>query len=239
MEKRLSINVEHPEAIQQMFNAIAPRYDLLNHLLSFGLDIHWRRQTVGLLTEKRGGAILDIASGSGDLSLEVLRLQPRIVVSTDFAQTMLEAFQNKLGKRNNAQSIKLASCNALHLPFREQSFDATIVAFGIRNFADRLQSLREMMRVLKPGGISVLLELSAPRRPIVSQFYKLYSQIGLPLLGKIISRHREAYRYLPESIAIFPDEEEFQLLMSQAGFADIRAIPLSFGVATIYVGRKE
>ena len=239
MKKRSATSTEHPATIQQMFNAIAPTYDLLNHLLSFGLDIHWRRRAVRLLSEKRGGTILDIATGSGDLSLEVLRIRPRIVVSTDFAQTMLNVFQEKLGKRNIREAISLASCDALHLPFRDESFDATMVAFGIRNFADRARSLREMMRVLKPNGIAVILELSAPRKPVVLQFYNLYSQIGLPLFGKIISRNHEAYRYLPESISTFPDRDEFLSLMLQAGFVDNRAIPLTFGVATIYVGRKK
>jgi demethylmenaquinone methyltransferase/2-methoxy-6-polyprenyl-1,4-benzoquinol methylase len=238
MKPVTSTNKQDPDTIRRMFNAIAPTYDLLNHLLSFGLDIRWRRRAIRILSEKRGGAILDIAAGSGDLSLEVLSLQPRLVVSTDFAQSMLNVFKEKLASRNITRTVHLASCDALHLPFNEASFDATMVAFGIRNFADRLRSLEEMRRVLKPGGISLILELSAPTKPVVSQLYGLYSRIGLPLLGKIISRNNEAYRYLPESISAFPDREEFLALMARAGFVDSRAIPLTFGAAMIYLGRK-
>ena len=228
-----------PSEIKAMFNEIAPTYDALNHLLSFGLDIRWRKQALKFVEGKRGGAFLDIAAGSGDFSLEALRLNPQHIVATDFAYQMLDVFQHKLGKYENSTAIRLASCDVLYLPFRDFSFDVTMVAFGIRNFSDRPIALKEMFRVLKPSGISLILELTAPTAPLVSQLYAIYARGVLPLIGKIISRHNSAYRYLPESIAQFPEREEFISLMVSAGFVDVKAKSLTFGAATIYVGRKS
>jgi len=229
---------EKPEKIRSMFDAIAPTYDLLNHLLSFGMDIRWRKKAVALLKEKEGGTFLDIAAGSGDVSLALLSLNPRHIIGSDFAPNMLNVFQQKLQRYKNSDCIELVSCDAHELPFIDRSFDATIAAFGIRNFADRLLALREMHRVLKPNGISLILELSTPKTPVVKQFYYLYSRIGLPLFGKFISRHNAAYRYLPDSIAQFPDQQEFLSMIRQAGFREANSYALTFGAATIYVGRK-
>ena len=227
-----------PDDVRMMFDAIAHSYDRLNHILSFGLDIRWRGKAINMLTEKRGGIILDIAAGSGDFSLDALEIDPRLIVATDFAMEMLNVFHRKLQRRIFSSPIRIASCDAHALPFRDCAFDATMVAFGIRNFADRQQTLSEMYRVLKPGGLSLVLELSEPRKPIVSQIYKVYSRILLPLIGRVVSRHNSAYRYLPESIGAFPPTDEFLSLMSMAGFGDLRASSLSFGIATIFVGRK-
>jgi demethylmenaquinone methyltransferase/2-methoxy-6-polyprenyl-1,4-benzoquinol methylase len=232
------IRREKPEQIRSMFDAIAPTYDALNHLLSFGMDIRWRKKAIALLKEKKGGTFLDIAAGSGDISLEILSLNPQRIVGTDFALNMLNVFRQKLTHIDKADRIELVSCDAHELPFNDQSFDATIVAFGIRNFADRLRALREMHRVLKPNGISIVLELSTPQTPFIEQLYYLYSRIGIPLFGKIISRHNAAYRYLPDSIAQFPDQQEFLSLLQQAGFHNANSYALTFGAATIYMGRK-
>lgn len=231
--------IEEPALIQQMFNTIAPTYDLLNHLLSFGLDIRWRKKAIRLLEEKSGGTFLDIACGSGDLSIEALNLSPARMVATDFAGTMLKVFDEKLKKLRVSIPVELIACDALALPFPDGSFDATMVAFGIRNFADRLQSLKEMRRVLKPDGISLILELSTPRKFLPRQLYTVYAKIFLPLIGRIVSRHTSAYRYLPESISLFPDEKDFVPLMQEAGFTDLRVTHLSLGTATIYTGRKR
>jgi demethylmenaquinone methyltransferase/2-methoxy-6-polyprenyl-1,4-benzoquinol methylase len=230
--------IEEAATIQRMFNAIAPTYDTLNHLLSFGCDIRWRKTAVGLVAGKAGGSFLDLACGSGDLSLEALRLRPSKIIATDFAANMLDVFRHKLNKINPAVPIELLAADVHALPFPAGSFDVTMVAFGIRNFADRLQSLREMHRVLKPTGIALILELSAPTAPIVKQAYFIYGRVLLPLIGKIISRHNKAYSYLPASIAQFPDSGEFLGLMSAAGFIDVRAVPLTFGAATIFLGTK-
>ncbi|TAK54778.1 MAG: bifunctional demethylmenaquinone methyltransferase/2-methoxy-6-polyprenyl-1,4-benzoquinol methylase UbiE [Bacteroidetes bacterium] len=227
-----------PEAIREMFNAIAPTYDMLNHLLSFGLDILWRKKAVTLLKEKHHKDFLDIAAGSGDLAFDVLRLHPRTLVATDFAYNMLTVLQRKIEQRNITPSPLVVSCDALHLPFKSESFDATMVAFGIRNFADRLQSLKEMHRVLRPDGISLILELTTPTVPIVKEAYSFYSKQILPMIGELISQHNSAYSYLPASISNFPPAAEFTALMKQAGFAEVTVHSLSFGVATIFVGRK-
>ncbi len=231
--------IQDPALTQRMFDDIAPTYDLLNHLLSFGLDIRWRKRAIDLLREKSGGAFLDIACGSGDLSIEALSLHPARIVATDFAPAMLRVFREKLDRSHPAAPVEMIVCDALALPFDERTFDATMVAFGIRNFGDRLKSLREMHRVLKPGGLALILELSAPRAPIVQQLYQLHARVILPLAGRIISRHSNAYRYLPDSIRRFPTEEDFVPLMAEAGFVDCSATPLTFGTATIYKGRKK
>lgn len=230
------ISQARPAAIRAMFDAIAPTYDRLNRLMSFGLDLRWRRKAVCLLAEKRGGAFLDIAAGSGDVSRDLLTLSPRLIVAADFALRMLEVLRTKpeLVDRH----VQIAAADALRLPFSDESFDGTIVAFGMRNFADRPQSLREMIRVLKPGGISVILELTTPRGTVSRALYAAYSRIVLPFVGQFISKHNSAYRYLPQSIAEFPSDEEFLALMTSAGFNSVKAEPLSFGSATIYWGKK-
>ncbi len=238
MEQANGIRGDDPRTIRKMFDAIAPTYDLLNRMMSLGLDMKWRREAVSFLAEKRGGRFLDIAAGSGDVSLELLALNPSRIVATDFAPEMLRVFRKKLEERREHAAIHLVLCDALRLPFRDSSFDGTIVSFGIRNFADREEGLREMLRVLVPGGLSVVLELSKPRGALVSGAYNLYTGIGVPLLGRIISRHNNAYRYLPRSIRDFPDREDFLSSMERVGFEEPRAHPLTFGAATIYVGRK-
>jgi len=233
-----SIRRDVPAEIQAMFDAIAPTYDTLNHLLSFGMDIRWRRKAVTLLREKHGGKFLDIAAGSGDSSLELLSLQPEQVIGSDFAFSMLNVFGDKLKKSGKQEVIGLISCDAHDLPFADATFDGTIVAFGIRNFADRLRALREMYRVLRPSGIALVLELSTPAGAIPRGVYRLYAHVALPLIGRLISRHNAAYRYLPDSIAKFPDREEFLRLLRDAGFTHASADSLTFGAATIYTGRK-
>jgi demethylmenaquinone methyltransferase/2-methoxy-6-polyprenyl-1,4-benzoquinol methylase len=227
-----------PSEVKAMFNAIAPTYDLLNHLLSLGLDIRWRKKALRLLEEKRGGIFLDIAAGSGDLSTGALRLGPRVVVAADFAIRMLEVFRQKAVRLPERSVLSLVSCDAHHLPFPDGRFDVTMVAFGIRNFADRLGSLREMHRVLNKGGITMVLELTRPTAPVVKQLYGLYANLLLPLIGRIISRSNSAYRYLPESIAHFPEREDLLMAMTTAGFTGTEARALSFGIATIFIGRK-
>jgi demethylmenaquinone methyltransferase / 2-methoxy-6-polyprenyl-1,4-benzoquinol methylase len=238
MNQETESHPQDPVRIKEMFDAIAPTYDLLNRMLSFGLDVRWRRKAVAFLEEKHGGRILDIAAGSGDVSLEVLGIRPARVVATDFAPGMLRVFRRKLATRSDGGIVDLVICDALRLPFRNESFDGTIVAFGIRNFADRDAGLREMLRVLVPGGISVILELSRPHGAVMRGLYNVYARIGIPLLGRIVSRHESAYRYLPESIRHFPERGDFLSSMAKAGFASAAAHPLTFGGATIYVGRK-
>jgi demethylmenaquinone methyltransferase/2-methoxy-6-polyprenyl-1,4-benzoquinol methylase len=238
MNERKALDAQDPQAIRAMFDAIAPRYDLLNRLLSLGLHRGWRKRAVSFLAEKRGGLMLDIAAGSGDVSLELLSLEPSRVVATDFAPAMLEVLRHKLNGHSGHSRIEVVICDALHLPFQDRLFDGAIVAFGIRNFADRDAALREMFRVLAPDGISVILEFSKPDRGVVGLVNGLYMNLGVPLLGRIISGHKTAYRYLPRSISAFPERVEFLSSMKAAGFTSVEAHSLTMGVATIYVGRR-
>jgi demethylmenaquinone methyltransferase / 2-methoxy-6-polyprenyl-1,4-benzoquinol methylase len=238
MPELTNINRRDPDKIRTMFDSIAPTYDILNRLLSFGLDVRWRRKAVSLLGPESGGTFLDIAAGSGDVSLDLLKLKPDRVVAADFAFRMLEVFQEKIRSSGIAAPIDVVSCDAHALPFRDNTFDGTIVAFGIRNFADRGKALQEMLRVLKPGGRSVVLELTQPKGFVPKLFYAVHSRIILPAIGAIISRHNRAYSYLPQSIAEFPPAEEFVGLMKKAGFSDAVAQPMTFGSVTIFHGTK-
>jgi demethylmenaquinone methyltransferase/2-methoxy-6-polyprenyl-1,4-benzoquinol methylase len=232
------IRQKEPATIQKMFNDIAPRYDLLNHLLSFGFDIAWRRKAIRLVSEKRGGAVLDLASGSGDFSLAARRIDPRLIVASDFATNMYEIFRKKIGGKIDRDIIQFIACDALNLPFRPESFDVVMVAFGIRNFADRPAALREMYRVLRPEGIVLMLELTNPEKPIAAQLYSFYSKFLLPVMGKIISGHHGAYSYLPKSIVEFPKNDAFASLIADVGFTNVGICSLSFSAAAIFTGHK-
>ena len=227
-----------PALICAMFDRIAPTYDLLNRLISFGLDRSWRNRAIAAFPSLSGGKFLDIAAGSGDVTLALLEKNPGLVVGTDFSLNMLRLSGQKLRSAPRNSRAGLAASDALSLPFRDGSFDGTIVAFGIRNFADRPLALREMFRVLKTGGTSVILELTVPGNPLAAGLYKFHAKLILPLLGRIISGDRSAYSYLPGSIDAFPPPGQFLGLMIDAGFVDTAFTTLSFGTATIFRGGK-
>lgn len=239
MKKEQTPQQNKPESIRDMFDRIAPTYDLLNRLISFGLDVRWRRKAVGNFSGIERGSFLDIAAGSGDVSLELLKRGPGMVAGTDFSLAMLGKFRDKAERSQGGEKITLSACDAVRLPFRDGSFDGTVVAFGIRNFSDRLRALREMHRVLKPGGISVILELTLPPGRLARGLYTLHARFIIPALGRILSGDPHAYSYLPDSIGTFPGREEFLGLMVRAGFTDAEAVLLSLGTATIFSGRKS
>jgi len=228
-----------PKSIQRMFDAIAPTYDFLNHLISFGLDVRWRKRAISFLKEKRSGNFLDIAAGSGDMIIELLKLQPKSIVSTDFSLNMINVLKQKLNRISSGCPIHILSCDAHYLPFQTSTFDGAVVAFGIRNFLDKGKALREMFRVLKPGGIAIILELTVPRKIIVRHLYQFYTKTLLPLIGRIISNHNTAYSYLPESIKSFPEQREFLDMMRISGFHKATAHELTFGTATIFLGFRS
>ncbi len=238
MENSAASQQARPDRIRAMFDRIAPTYDLLNRVISFGLDTGWRREAIALLREFSGGAFLDIAAGSGDVSVEMASLSPRFTAGTDFSVNMLREYDRKMRPSASAGRYGVAACDALSLPFRECVFDGTITAFGIRNFADRGRSLSEMHRVLRPGGVAVILELTVPRNPVLKRLHALHSNCLLPVAGRIISGDASAYRYLPASIASFPPSADFLAMMRAAGFAGVSARSLTFGAATIFSGRK-
>jgi demethylmenaquinone methyltransferase/2-methoxy-6-polyprenyl-1,4-benzoquinol methylase len=220
-----------------MFDTIARRYDLLNRVLSGGIDQSWRRKAVAMLRPENPRHILDLATGTADLAIQALVLDPERVVGVDFSSRMLEVGRAKIRRRGLDDRIQLVEGDAENLPFGESEFDAILVAFGVRNFGDLGRGLAEMRRVLRPGGCAVVLEFSHPTAFPMKQAYAIYSRYVLPRLGGAISGDAGAYRYLPDSVAAFPDGEAFLGRMEAAGFRDLRADRLTFGVASLYFGR--
>ncbi len=224
--------------VEAMFDAIAPHYDLLNRVLSFGLDVTWRRRAVSLLKAERPERILDVATGTGDLAFEACRLKPDSVVAVDVSATMLERARAKAARRGLGQQIVFRRADAQDLPFEEGHFDAALIAFGVRNFENLQASLAEIRRVLVPGGRLVILEFGQPLRFPVKQIYAIYSHGLLPRIGTMLSRDKGAYRYLPDSIASFPSGDRFLDRMRSVGFEELACQPLSFGIVSIYSGLR-
>jgi demethylmenaquinone methyltransferase/2-methoxy-6-polyprenyl-1,4-benzoquinol methylase len=224
--------------VRSLFDSIARRYDLLNHLLSGGIDMYWRRRAVGRLDPAAGSRILDVATGTADVAIAAARLAPREIVGVDIAEEMLTIGRRKVSARGLDGLITLRHGEAEALPFPDGSFDAAIVAFGARNFESLSAGIAEMRRVLRTGGTLVVLEFSRPRLFPFRQVYLFYFLRLLPLAGRLISGHPEAYAYLPASVMAFPDGEEFLELLRREGFAHAAAERLTFGIATIYTAYK-
>ncbi len=226
-------------AVESMFDAIAPKYDLLNRVLSLGIDQQWRKRAVkmaGRVLDRPPHRILDVATGTADLAIEALKLGPDEVVGVDIAEEMLAVGREKLRARGLAHRITLQRGDAENLGFEDGTFDAVLVAFGVRNFENLGQGLRELRRVLRPGGVLVVLEFSRPRAFPMKQFYGFYSSQILPRIGRAVSGDSGAYAYLPESIRAFPDGEDFLREMREAGFGRLKEKRLTFGVASLYRG---
>ncbi len=228
------------EKIQQMFGAIAPRYDFLNRLLSFGIDRRWRTKAVSLLKYREGSRILDVATGTGDVALEIALRTPDSVKITgaDFCKEMIDLGVVKVAASPYASRIELKVAPCEDLPFADGTFDSITIAFGIRNVVDRKLGLAEMWRVLRPGGRMVILEFSTPRSLLFRQLYYFYFRRLLPVVGGLFSRYN-AYKYLPDSVLEFPSQEEFSRMIAETGFRNVKLYELTFGIATIYVGEKE
>jgi demethylmenaquinone methyltransferase/2-methoxy-6-polyprenyl-1,4-benzoquinol methylase len=226
------------EQVERMFDAIAPRYDLLNRVLSLGIDQQWRKKAVRWLAAEHPQRILDVATGTADLALQAMTLEPEEVVGVDIAEEMLAIGRRKIAARGLSDRIMLQRGDAEHLPFADEAFDAILVAFGVRNFQDLDAGLREMHRVLRPGGVLVVLEFSRPRVFPVKQLFGVYSRHILPRIGSAVSRDNGAYQYLPDSVAAFPDGDDFLLRMRAAGYYDLAWEPLTFGIASLYRGRS-
>ena len=228
--------------VQKMFSDIAPRYDLLNRLLSCGQDQYWRKQAVTWLSPQAGERFLDVATGTADVALEIARRIPDDavqVVGMDFSEKMLELAQQKIDAKNKTHSIQLESGSAENIPFENDCFEGTSTAFGIRNFSNVDQSLREMHRVLKPGGRCAILEFALPKNTILNALYRFYFELLLPRIGRLVSKHPSAYTYLPQTVASFPVRKEFANLMQQAGFMDVTYKEMTFGIVILYTGIKQ
>ncbi len=226
--------------VRQMFDDIAGRYDLLNRLLSLGIDRRWRRFAVSQLSIPKYGRVLDIATGTCDVALEIAEQTDASVqiVGEDFTQGMLVQGQAKLKSSPYGKRISLVNAPCEEIPHPDETFDGITIAFGIRNVVDRQAGLSEMYRVLKPGGRVVILEFSQPRSQLFRKIYYFYFQKVLPAIGGLISK-RSAYQYLPDSVMEFPSQDEFSTMMKDAGFSRIQYVDQTFGIATVYVGDKS
>jgi len=225
--------------VEAMFDAIAPRYDLLNRVLSFGIDVWWRKRAVALLKEENPRRILDVATGTADLALEAQQtLEPEKVVGVDISEEMLAFGRKKIAARGLSDRVVLRTGDAQKLPFSDHQFDAVLVAFGVRNFEDLDVGLTDMRRVLRPGGSLVVLEFSQPQVFPIKQLYEFYSRHILPRIGRTISQNEGAYQYLPDSVAAFPSGPDFLGRMRAVGYSDLQWKPLTFGIASLYYGRK-
>lgn len=225
--------------VSRMFNRIAPYYDLLNRLLSLGIDTVWRRQAIGRLAGEEPRLILDVATGTADLAIEsARRLQPDKVIGIDISTQMLDIGRRKIHERGLDTIIELQEGDSENLPFADNTFDAVTVAFGVRNFENLEKGLEEMRRVLKNGGRLVVLEFSKPRVFPFKQVFNGYFKYILPTIGRLTSKDPKAYRYLYESVQAFPDGDHFLAVLQQTGYKTSQCIPLTLGICSIYIGEK-
>ncbi|WP_459942851.1 bifunctional demethylmenaquinone methyltransferase/2-methoxy-6-polyprenyl-1,4-benzoquinol methylase UbiE [Deferrisoma palaeochoriense] len=229
---------ERARAVRAMFSAIAPTYDLLNRILSLGIDRGWRRELVRRIPGE-ARRVLDLACGTGDVALEIRKQRPEArVYGADFALPMLRAGVPKLRRRGADGSILLQNASAEDLPYASDTFDAATIAFGIRNVARRERALGELHRVLRPGGVLLVLDFSLPRSAGLAALYRVYFHRMLPFVGGVISGNFEAYRYLPRSVEGFPPRFRFAAMMTRAGFGRVSYRDLTFGIVTLYEATK-
>jgi demethylmenaquinone methyltransferase/2-methoxy-6-polyprenyl-1,4-benzoquinol methylase len=227
------------EQVAQMFDNISHRYDFLNHFLSLGIDKAWRRKAVRYLEASKPSLVLDVATGTGDFALQTYRsLKPKKVIGVDISEGMLEVGRRKMRDRQLESFIELQSGDSENLPFEENKFDAVTVAFGVRNFENLKRGLTEIRRVMKPGATLVVLEFSRPRSFPFKQLYNFYFKAILPRVGRIISKDKAAYTYLPESVEAFPDGDNFLAILREVGFNTPACKSLTFGISSIYTAQK-
>ena len=230
---------EKKQMVESMFNSIAWRYDFLNHFLSFGTDYFWRRKAVRVISMyQKKPLILDVATGTADLAIASIKIDPVEVKGIDISEKMLEIGKSKILKKRLENRIELLKGDSEKIGFQNDTFDVTMAAFGVRNFGDPLKGLSEMCRVTKPGGMIMVLEFSKPSGFFFRHLYNFYFIRILPFFGRVFSKDKKAYDYLPESVMHFPDNEEFLKLLEQAGFTGSMQNKLSGGIASIYTGFK-
>ena len=227
------------EQVAQMFDAISGNYDNLNRVISFGIDIKWRKKVLKLVSDKNPQSILDIATGTGDLAILMTKTNANKIIGIDISEGMLDVGRQKIAEQNLSQKIEMVLGDSEKMPYDDSSFDAITVAFGIRNFEHLEIGLAEILRVLKPNGIFVILETSVPVKFPFKQGYNFYSKNILPLIGKLFSKDNVAYGYLSESASFFPFGEALNNILRKVGFIDVVAMPQTMGVATIYSATKK
>jgi len=226
------------QEVAEMFDNISARYDFLNHFLSLGIDKIWRRKAIKQLRSIPVKKIIDIATGTGDFAIAALKLNPEEVIGLDISAGMLAVGEQKMIKNKVDSIIKMHLGDSENIPYDSNYFDALTVGFGVRNFENLELGLTEMLRVLKPGGKAVILEFSKPKRFPIKQIFGFYSRYFIPFFGKRISKDAQAYSYLPESVAAFPEGKDFEDILRKIGYKNIESTLVSGGIATIYAGIK-
>ena len=227
------------EQVTKMFDTISEDYDGLNRVISFGIDIKWRKKVVDLVERINPETILDIATGTGDLAIALTKTNATKIIGLDLSSGMLEIGKQKVSKKGLDKTIEMVLADSENIPFEDNTFDAITVAFGVRNFETLEKGLSEILRVLKPNGIFVILETSVPIKTPYKQGYKLYTKYILPVIGKIFSKDQNAYGYLSESASAFPYGEALNNILRKIGFINVKDFPQTFGVATIYTSTKQ
>jgi demethylmenaquinone methyltransferase/2-methoxy-6-polyprenyl-1,4-benzoquinol methylase len=227
------------DQVEEMFNNISPKYDLLNHLLSANIDRLWRKKAIKLLKLWQPKLILDVATGTADFAIAATVIKEAKIIGIDISEGMLEVGRRKVEKSNLTEIIKLIKADSENLPFVNDEFDAAIVGFGVRNFESLKTGLSEIKRVLKPGGVFYILEFSKPVKSPYKQFYHFYFTRILPFIGRMVSKDSTAYTYLPESVNEFPDGEKFLSILAEVGFVENKCFPQTFGIASIYEAHKS
>lgn len=235
----LNLKEDKKVIVESMFDSIAWRYDFLNHFLSFGIDCIWRRRAIRIISKNyKNPHILDVATGTGDLAIAAMKINPSKIKGIDISKKMLERGKAKVEKKGLSNIIELIAGDSEKIPFTDNVFDVAMVAFGVRNFSDPLKGLSEMKRVIRNEGMIMVLEFSKPTSFPFRPVYNFYFRNILPFFGKLFSKDKAAYNYLPESVMKFPDNEDFLKLLVLAGFSDTRQLKLTGGVASIYTGIK-
>ncbi|MFD1614673.1 bifunctional demethylmenaquinone methyltransferase/2-methoxy-6-polyprenyl-1,4-benzoquinol methylase UbiE [Gelatiniphilus marinus] len=227
------------EQVTKMFDTISGDYDGLNRVISFGIDIKWRKKVVKLVKEQQPETILDIATGTGDLAINLAETNASKIIGLDISSGMLEIGKEKIKKKNLEHNIEMVLGDSENMPFKDNTFDAITVAFGVRNFETLENGLKEILRVLKPNGIFVILETSMPNKTPYKQGYNFYTKNILPLIGRVFSKDKSAYKYLCESASVFPYGEALNNILREIGFINVEDFPQTFGVATIYTASKQ
>ncbi len=232
-------NLGKKAQVTQMFDTISTDYDGLNRVISFGIDVKWRKKVVALLKKESPNTILDIATGTGDLAIAMVNTGAEKIVGLDISPGMLDVGKKKIQEKNLSPIIEMIVGDSENLSFETNSFDAVTVSFGVRNFENLEIGLAEILRVLRPGGTLAILETSVPTKTPFKQGYRFYTKYILPAIGRLFSKDNSAYSYLSESAAAFPHGENFNNILREIGFIDVVNQPQTFGVASIYVGKKE
>ncbi|WP_034889605.1 bifunctional demethylmenaquinone methyltransferase/2-methoxy-6-polyprenyl-1,4-benzoquinol methylase UbiE [Gillisia sp. Hel_I_29] len=243
MEKKITpykgSSLNKKEQVEQMFDNISENYDGLNRVISFGIDVKWRKKVIKLVEATKPKSALDIATGTGDLAISLAKTGATEIIGLDISEGMLSVGRKKIASEKLSDKIKMVQADSEALPFEDNSFDAITVAFGVRNFENLEKGLTEIYRVLKPKGIFVVLETSVPTKFPFKQGYKFHSTVMLPAIGKLFSKDKVAYSYLSESAAAFPYGEKFNNILRKIGFINVEDRPQTFGVATIYTASKN